>query len=140
MRTLIPATLIPPVFVCLGEPVSDPSREQFLSMPPPHICSFMENDYHIFYGVQPKQTPILLQHKWKFSACDPTRYAASLMNCLAGCRHTAGTVITHRISSPSRTVDDWSFTSCGGDEDESFDIERVAPWGRREPLPLRRGP
>lgn len=98
---------------------------------PPPLCSFTENDDHIFYGVQPKQTPIFYSTNGKFplrlwQLCDPTRYAASLMNCLAGCRHTAGTVITHRISSPSRTVDDWSFTSCGRDEDEGFDIGRAA--------------
>lgn len=98
---------------------------------PPPICSLTENDDHIFYGVQPKQTPIFYSTNGKFplrlwQLCDPTRYAASLMNCLAGCRHTAGTVITHRISSPSRTVDDWSFTSCGRDEDEGFDTGRAA--------------
>ncbi len=40
-----------------------------------------------------------------------TKYAASRINCLAGCRHTAGTVMTHRTSLPSSTEEDWSFTS-----------------------------
>lgn len=33
------------------------------------------------------------------------------MNCLAGCRHTAGTVMTHRTSLLSSTEEHWSFTS-----------------------------
>ncbi len=46
-----------------------------------------------------------------YQLCYITKYAASRMNCLAGCRHTAGTVMTHRTSLPSSTEEDWSFTS-----------------------------
>lgn len=41
-----------------------------------------------------------------------TSYAACLMNCLAGCLHMAGTVITHLISSFTILVEDWSESSC----------------------------